>query len=464
MIDHETGYLRVSANPIVAPGASGAWDDHFVYACAVTKVDGVYNLFYGGGRNVGVNPRLEMEVGLATSCDGVKWTKQGKVIPKSTVAPAAGFAPFSILNIDGVWHLFGAVLQVAFPTYRCAYFTSCDLQNWSGPTFMSGLTPQSHAPCVIEDPEDCTQLILYFTKMDDFLNQRAVAKKCDPSAWSCLSQVASFQGIYPNVRYVDGEYETVFTKPMGISPQRYLSFLTRTVDGLTFKDASGPLIQYGVAGAFDQYFVTTPFLFEDMLFWSGRGTIENDGYRGIGQARLSPIGGVQGWDWYTGGVAKSTVAHSGYYGGRIVGTGTLNANGKGRDKVYTIWIYDDLESGSGAQNTFRLIPIADAATVPQSTLGMIPSVCAGQYVCRLRNGVWWSTVVYRSRGWHKLTFEVGDDVVMKIDDVLIATDVAFNTDAPFNVTVQGGSVGTAYVDDFSVVELLPSTQCEPQAK
>lgn len=456
-VDHEKGYCRLSASPIVAPGASGAWDDHFVYACAVTKVSGVYHLFYGGGRNVGVNPRLEMEVGLATSPDGVTWTKQGRVIPKSTVSPANGFAPFSILEIDGVWHLFGTVLQVAAPIYRCAYFTSTDLLNWSGPTFMSGLTAQSHAPCVIEDPSDPSKLILYFTKMNDFLNQRAVANKSNPAAWSGLSQVAGFTAIYPNVRYVDGEFETVFAKPRSENPQKYLPFMTRTTDGLTFKDASGPVIQYGASGSFDQYYVTTPFLFEDMLFWSGRGTSDNDGYRGIGCAKLSAVGGVHGWDWYTGAIGKSSVAHTGTYGALIaysaLGAGTLNANGKGRDKVYTVWMYDDLEGTIGFQNTFRLVPTADAITVPQLTVGAIPSVSGSKYICRVRNGSWVTTGINRSIGWHKLTFEVGDDVVMKIDDVSVATDTAFDTAAPFTVTVQGGTYGTLYADDFSVSDL-----------
>jgi hypothetical protein len=261
MITHEQGYNRVSNSPIVAPGASGQWDDHFIYACAVTRVDGVLHLFYGGARNVGANPRLEMEVGLATSTDGVTWAKQGKVIPKSVVSPANGFAPFSILQIDGVWHLFGTVLQNASPTYRCAYFTSSDLVTWSGPTFMSGLTTQAHGPCVIEDPEDSDKLILYFTKMNDFLNQRATAEKSDPSSWSGLTQVSPVAAIYPNVRFKDGKYETAFAKQDSVTPQRFRPYLTRSRDGLTFIEASGPVIQYGGTGTFDQNYVTTPFLF-----------------------------------------------------------------------------------------------------------------------------------------------------------------------------------------------------------
>lgn len=76
MITHQTGYSRVSKSPIIAPVAPGQWDDNFVYACAVTRIGGVLHLFYGGGRRVGANPRLEMEIGLATSPDGVTWGKR----------------------------------------------------------------------------------------------------------------------------------------------------------------------------------------------------------------------------------------------------------------------------------------------------------------------------------------------------------------------------------------------------
>lgn len=133
-----------------------------------------------------------------------------------------------------------------------------------------------------------------------------------------------------------------------------------------------------------------------MLFWSGRGTANDDGYHGIGQARLSPIGGVQEWGWNTGGVSKSNVTRS--FGAEIVGSGSLNANGKGRDKVYTIWIYDELDYSSGYQDTFRLIPTADPAAIPQLTIGAIPSVSTTKYVCRIRNVIWWTTTITRTSG------------------------------------------------------------------
>lgn len=61
-------------SPVLSPGASGEWDSVDVLNPSVVKVAGVYYNLYSGfdGKT--------WHTGVATSADGVEWSKQGKVL------------------------------------------------------------------------------------------------------------------------------------------------------------------------------------------------------------------------------------------------------------------------------------------------------------------------------------------------------------------------------------------------
>lgn len=451
LIDHEDGYDKKSiAAPVIPLGAPGEWDDYFVYGAACINVGGTYYLYYGGGRNQGANPRLEKSVGLATSADGgVSWVKQGKLIDRDDV-PDLGLAPFSILEIDGVYHLFCSIFNNTGTTYKCCVLTSQDLVTWGSFAYLSGLDASAHAPYVINDPHDSSKIILFYSSMVSTLhNKRAVADKTDPTSWSGNAPVTSFFSIYPAVRWEGDRFKAFFAKP---ATHGYRLYASASIDGLSFPDTNLIAVQPGASGSWDESYITASNICDDMLFYSAR-KAGAAGYEGIGMARIEPVGSVLGWDWVVAGVGPSTVAHSGDFGVRLVagtkGRPSTYAYGKGRDKKYEVWIYDDLVTHADFQNTFRLLDAGSLGPV----LGIWCGSSTANYIYRVKGGGWSNTGIARSAGWHCLTFEVADDVAMKIDGVTVATDTVFDTDAQFTASLQGYDYGTGYADDYSVTTI-----------
>jgi len=67
-----TGPWTPDAEPILNPGSEGSWDDLRVAAPRVVKTDSGYTLYYSGSQK---SNGLYTRVGMATSTDGIKWTK-----------------------------------------------------------------------------------------------------------------------------------------------------------------------------------------------------------------------------------------------------------------------------------------------------------------------------------------------------------------------------------------------------
>lgn len=63
-------WTKYHGNPVVAEGGPGAWDAYYVEAPGVAYKDGIFYMLYNG------RPTLDIQyIGLATSTDGINWTK-----------------------------------------------------------------------------------------------------------------------------------------------------------------------------------------------------------------------------------------------------------------------------------------------------------------------------------------------------------------------------------------------------
>lgn len=279
-------YSKALNNPVIPLGTSGQWDDFYVYSPAVLSEGGNTYMLYGGTRDFGANPRIEMEIGLALSTDnGRTFVKQGKVIDRDDV-PALGIAPFSILKMGSTYYLFATNFNNTGTTYKACFMTSSDLVTWGSFTLLDGLDASSHSPFVIEDPSDPDQLVLYYTSMVDSGThptiKRAVAAKSDPSSWTQTGTVLPVDAIYPCVRFNGEFYEMFYSRP---NPVEFRLFKTISANGLTFPDTSREIVPPGNSGAFDSGYLTTPFAIGNLLYYSGR-TVSGTGYIGIGLALL----------------------------------------------------------------------------------------------------------------------------------------------------------------------------------
>jgi predicted GH43/DUF377 family glycosyl hydrolase len=70
--DFQSVFVKYANNPVFDIGAADFWDDLSVWAPSVLYKDGQYEMWYCGGRN-----DQYIKIGLATSSDGISWSRYG---------------------------------------------------------------------------------------------------------------------------------------------------------------------------------------------------------------------------------------------------------------------------------------------------------------------------------------------------------------------------------------------------
>lgn len=86
----------VDSEPVLQPGAGGAWDDKQVLAPHVLKTDKGYVMYYSG-----VSASGTQRIGMATSTDGIQWTKYND--PATVKAPYDESDPVLQTGDAGAW-------------------------------------------------------------------------------------------------------------------------------------------------------------------------------------------------------------------------------------------------------------------------------------------------------------------------------------------------------------------------
>jgi hypothetical protein len=141
-------WARYPGNPVLVPGASGAWDDHGATFASVIYDDaaGEYRMYYHGFSFTGVH-----QIGLATSPDGKAWTKYAGN-PIVTPGPAAWDG--NTVRVPMVWKEGPADYRMIYTGtgsggLQVGYATSADGIVWTkspsnpvfnDPTWASGQT------------------------------------------------------------------------------------------------------------------------------------------------------------------------------------------------------------------------------------------------------------------------------------------------------------------------------------
>lgn len=296
------GWVKDLNNPIIDLGESGEWDDYSVYGSVPFEFNGTHYLFYAGGRNT-TKPKLELSIGVATSSDGINYTKQGIVFDRSNFSGYYGLAPFSIVEVNGTYYLFCTQFKQGSGRidYVCCYFTTTDFVNWSSPVYPSGLYSQVHAPFVMIDPTDSTKAIMYYSYLggsngSDLYTCCEKTNVSDLSDWTVNGTTVLFNNAlgyaYPCVSYDSGVY-TMYTAKQNSTA----SFTTHKTTSTTWN--SFPLpdatqeIPNGESGEFDSNYQSIPHISGDYLYYSGRDNTYSR-YNGVGRC-------------YKGVEAKSTL-------------------------------------------------------------------------------------------------------------------------------------------------------------
>jgi hypothetical protein len=99
--DSPLGPFTADPEPVLLPGPEGAWDEHAVLNPTVLKTAvGEYRMYYDG--NMGdVAANRDRKIGLATSADGINWTKYN--IETTTATVVAESDPIFSTGASGSW-------------------------------------------------------------------------------------------------------------------------------------------------------------------------------------------------------------------------------------------------------------------------------------------------------------------------------------------------------------------------
>jgi predicted GH43/DUF377 family glycosyl hydrolase len=139
-LKNPTEILRVSEEPVLAPGPLGNFDDHGVQACSIVPYNGKHYMYYLGWNPGLTQPLFYTAIGLAISLDG------GLTFQKYSAAPImerSKFDPWmvsggTVVHENGVWRMwyisgmkFDLENGLAKSYYDIKYAASGDGINWT---------------------------------------------------------------------------------------------------------------------------------------------------------------------------------------------------------------------------------------------------------------------------------------------------------------------------------------------
>jgi len=126
-------WTRSTANPILTPGPMGSWDSSDIHSPSVLKVDSSYYMWYTSSvGQPGITGFIRGRIGLATSTDGVSWTKypENPVLTPDTDSwdHTHTFAP-SVLKLNSTYYMwYSGVTKDA--VWKIGLATSADGVSW----------------------------------------------------------------------------------------------------------------------------------------------------------------------------------------------------------------------------------------------------------------------------------------------------------------------------------------------
>ena len=126
--DNGLNWTKYSKTPVLFPDSSGDWDSYHVSPGPVIKEDGIYKMYYSGWKNMDG----EWYVGLATSLDGINWTKYQNNPILSGSDWDLHIGAQSIIKKDNTYYMFytGSPELYGRYIYNVGVATSKDGYNW----------------------------------------------------------------------------------------------------------------------------------------------------------------------------------------------------------------------------------------------------------------------------------------------------------------------------------------------
>jgi uncharacterized repeat protein (TIGR01451 family) len=283
-----------AGNPVLSVGAGGSWDDDDVWSPAVLKEGGTYKMWYTG--DDGSSPT---QIGLATSTNGMNWTKEAAnpVLSPGQSWEVEGVRAGSVIYDGGLYKMWYTGYDSGW-VGRIGYATSPDGVAWtkhgSNPVLDVGASgswedDEVSGPTVIKEGGTYH---MWYTGYDGMTSRIGHATSSNGTNWTKdpANPVLDigppgdwdWLGVYsPNVVKVGAEYNLWYSG--GTLPQAWQTGYALSSDGSDWTRGE-MLIPEGAPGIFDSHSADYPSVIVDgdefKVWYSGlnEGGIYNIGY------------------------------------------------------------------------------------------------------------------------------------------------------------------------------------------
>ena len=118
-------WTRPYSDPVLYPGELGSWDDLSVHPGAIIYDNGEYKMFYCGWSDT----EGPWHIGLATSVDGINWIKYPNPVLYASDGWEYQLATSSVIKIEDVYYLYYTGRNL--PVLKIGLATSTDGINWT---------------------------------------------------------------------------------------------------------------------------------------------------------------------------------------------------------------------------------------------------------------------------------------------------------------------------------------------
>lgn len=154
-------WTRNSDLPVLSPSANDAWDSYAVAGATVINDENGYKMYYTGWSNSSSGG--EWPIGLAVSTDGISWEKnQTPVLYGSGSGWEYQIAPSSIIKVEGDYYLY----YYGRNPYQIGLATSSDGVNWtknqSNPILKADHTWEGAGVYFPSVYKDGSQFVMYY--------------------------------------------------------------------------------------------------------------------------------------------------------------------------------------------------------------------------------------------------------------------------------------------------------------
>lgn len=218
-------WMQFIFEPVLSPGIGISWDSHAVIPGAVINDSGHYKLYYCGF----ASPTSQWHIGLATSVNGVDWTKKLDPVLMATSNSEFQIAPSSVVKHNNLYYMYYYSRSNEL-SYSIKLAISNDGINWNrystSPIIIANNSGWEfggiYSASVIKDGNSFK--MIYMTKSSKYFGY---AESVDGINWQKqITPIFSFTGttnnwannyiMYPNFVKDDNQYR-VYYAGMGLN-------------------------------------------------------------------------------------------------------------------------------------------------------------------------------------------------------------------------------------------------------